>query len=121
MTYESVAVRPSERLPGVDLVVRRMSFGRRMELMRAVRELAQRAEFLDAGETPREKMDAALVWAEIDRLYVQWGLAEVRGLEIDGAAATPESLAEAGPEELFREAAAAVRRECGLTEAERKN
>ncbi len=121
MTYESVTVVASERLPGVELVVRRISFGRRMELMRTVRELAQRVEFLEAGDSPGERMAAALLWGEIDRLYVRWGLAEVRGLEIDGAAATPESLAEAGPEEVFREAAAAVRRECGLTEAERKN
>jgi hypothetical protein len=30
-------------------------------------------------------------------------------------------LAEAGPEDVFREAVAAVKAECGLTEAERKN
>ena len=38
-----------------------------------------------------------------------------------GVAAGPELLAEAGPEELFREALAAVRRETGLSEEERKN
>ncbi len=45
----------------------------------------------------------------------------MRGLELDGAPATPESLAAIGPEELFREAVAAVKAECGLTETERKN
>jgi hypothetical protein len=50
-----------------------------------------------------------------------WGLRAVSGLELDGADATPELLAEAGPEDLFREALAAVRAETGLTEAERKN
>ena len=50
-----------------------------------------------------------------------WGLKEVRGLKLDGEPATPESLAATGPEELFREAVAAVKAECGLTEAERKN
>ena len=42
-------------------------------------------------------------------------------LELDGVPATPESLAAVGPEELFREAIAAVKAECGLTDAERKN
>ena len=86
-----------------------MSFARRVELMQRIRELARRAEFLNAGEDGTEKMDAALLGAEIDRLYVTWGVEEVRGLEIDGAAATPESLAEAGPEGLFREALEAVK------------
>jgi hypothetical protein len=40
---------------------------------------------------------------------------------VDGSIAGPELLAEAGPEELFREALAAVRRETGLNEEERKN
>ncbi len=66
-------------------------------------------------------MDAALLQAEIDRLYLTWGLRAVSGLDVDGAAATPELLAEAGPEDLFREALAAVRAETGLSEAERKN
>jgi hypothetical protein len=48
-------------------------------------------------------------------------LQAVEGLELDGAPATPESLAGSGPEELFREAVAAVRAEAGLSEAERKN
>jgi hypothetical protein len=43
------------------------------------------------------------------------------GLEIDGVQATPDLLATAGPEELFREAVAAVKAECGLSETERKN
>ena len=38
-----------------------------------------------------------------------WGLAEVGGLELDGAPATPESLVLRGPEELFREALVAVK------------
>jgi hypothetical protein len=98
-----------------------MSFGRRIELMRRIRELAGRIEFLEAGAEPKDKMDGRLLRAEIDRLYLEWGLREVSGLELDGAAATPESLAESGPEELCREALAAVKAETGLDEAERKN
>ena len=121
MDYTSVAAVDSKAVPGVTLVVRRMSFARRVELMRRIRELAGRAEFLGAGEEPGEQMEGALVRAEIERLYVAWGVKEIAGLTVDGSPATPESLAEAGPEELFREAVEAVKRECGLTEPERKN
>jgi hypothetical protein len=50
-----------------------------------------------------------------------WGLEEIHGLELDGQPATAESLIERGPEELFVEALAAVKSECGLSENERKN
>ena len=80
-----------------------MSFGRRVDLMRRVRELARRMEFLEAGEEPASKMDAALLQAEIDRLYVAWGLRAVAGLTVDGVASTGRSCRR-GPEELFREA-----------------
>jgi hypothetical protein len=98
-----------------------MSFGRRVELMRKVRELASKAEFLAAGEGAGQQMDAALIEAEIERLYVAWGVRRVSGLSIDGTAAGPESLIEVGPEDLFREALWAVRKEIGLSEEERKN
>jgi hypothetical protein len=54
-------------------------------------------------------------------MYVAWGVKAVSGLRVDSREAGPELLAEAGPEELFREALAAVRRETGLSEEERKN
>jgi hypothetical protein len=121
MTYESVKVVDSAVSPGVRFTVAKMSFARRVELMCRVRELARRMEFLEAGESAGDKMDVGLLQAEIDRLYLTWGLRAVSGLEVDAAEATPESLAEAGPESLFREALAAVRAETGLNEAERKN
>jgi hypothetical protein len=46
---------------------------------------------------------------------------EVGGLELDGSPASPESLIAQGPEGLFREALEAVKRECGLSDEERKN
>ena len=99
----------------------KMSFGRRVELTRRIRELATRKEFVEAGDTANEKMEAALLGSEIDRIYMLWGLREVKGLEVDGAPATPDSLAASGPEELFREALAAVKQQCGLADTERKN
>ena len=119
--YESVTVVESRVMPGVRFTVARMSFGRRVELMRQIRELARRAEFLAAGSSPEDKMDAALVQAEIERVYVSWGVRAISGLVVDGCDAGPERLSDAGPEELFREALAAVRAETGLDEEQRKN
>ena len=119
--YSSAAVVKSRVVPGVTFTIGKMSFGRRVELMRRVRELARRTEFLTASEDSGDKMDAALLHAEIERLYVTWGVKAVSGLAVDGIAAGAELLAESGPEELFREAVAAVRRETGLSEEERKN
>jgi len=121
MTYESTTVIESQVAADVAYTIAKMSFGRRTELMRRIRDLAHKMEFLEAGQGPGQKMDAALLQAEIDRLYLTWGLRAVSGLYLDGADATPESLADAGPEDLFREALAAVRAQAGLTEAERKN
>ncbi len=121
MEYTSHEVVESRLAPGVSYKVARISFGRRVELTRRIRELALRKEFLEAGETADDKMQAALLASEIDRLYLLWGLKEVNGLELDGVPANPESLAADGPEELFREALAAVKQQCGLSESERKN
>ena len=121
MRYESERTVESQVTEEVAFRVARMSFGRRVELTRRIRDLAARKEFVEAGETPNEKMEAALLASEIDRIYLLWGLKEVAGLELDGMPATPESLAADGPEELYREALAAVKHQCGLSEAERKN
>ncbi len=89
--------------------------------MRQVRDLAKKIEYFEAGHDGKNDMEASLLGAEVDRLYLRWGLEEIRGLEIDGMAASPELLIERGPEELFWEALNAVKAECGLSENERKN
>jgi hypothetical protein len=121
MNYESCTTIKSKCRPGVSFTIRKISFERRVELTRRLREVIQKVEFLEAGTDPRESIEAALLETEIDRSYLLWGLAEVRGLEVDGKPATPEILASAGPEDLAREIVAAIRAACGLTEAERKN
>jgi len=121
MEYLSVERVSSSVAPEVTYTVARMSFGRRVELTRRIRDLASRKEFAEAGDAAADKMEAALVASEIDRIYLLWGLKEVSGLDLDGSPATPESLAASGPEELFREALAAVKQQCGLSEGERKN
>ena len=111
----------SEAMPGVEFVVARMTFGRRLELMKKVRDLSGRIEYFDAGRDEKNRMEASLLGAEMDKLYLAWGLEEVRGLLLDGEPATPEALLERGPEALVHEALAAIKNECGLSEAEAKN
>jgi len=99
-----------------------MSFGRRLELIRELKGWLGRLEFVTAGTPgPEQQAGAALLAGEIDRIYLRWGLRRLMGLEIDGEEVTPESLVEKGPEELVGEILQAVRREAGLSEAERKN
>jgi hypothetical protein len=119
--YTSELVVESRVVPGVTFTIAKMSFARRVDLLRRVRELARRMECLAASGANSDQMDAALLKAEIERLYVAWGVRAVSGLVVDSHEADAELLADAGPEELFREALAVVRRETGLSEEERKN
>jgi hypothetical protein len=117
--YESVIQKESNVCPGVTYRVARMSFGRRIELMRLVREITMKFEFQEAaGEAGR--MAAAILSSEVDRLYVGWGLKAVDGLLIDGLPATPQMLLLEGPEDLLKEALEIVRAECGLSDQEKK-
>jgi hypothetical protein len=119
--WQSNRIVESEAMPGVQFVVARMTFGRRLELLSRVRDLAARLEYFEAGRDERNTVESSLLSAQLDRLYIEWGLEEIRGLELDGEAATPLSLIERGPEDLFKEALEAVKAECGLSEEERKN
>jgi hypothetical protein len=121
MQYESRVEVESKACPGVRLTVRRMSFGRRLELTKRVQNLAKKLAFLAADPDAASEAEQAVLGAEIDGEYLRWGLAKVDGLEIDGEPATVESLIEAGPEPLVRVALATVRREAGLSDGERKN
>jgi hypothetical protein len=122
LQYESSVWIDSKAAPGVRFAINRISFARRMELSRLVREISRKAEFLDAGTELHEKIEANILAQEIDTMYLQWGLASIDGLIIDGEAATTAGqLLEKGPEDLAREAVGAIKEQCGLNEAERKN
>jgi hypothetical protein len=111
----------SETISGVEFVIARMTFGRRLELMKRVRDMAARLEYFDAGREEKNRIEASLLGAQLDRLYILWGLEEIRALELDGEAATPQLLIDKGPEDLFQEILSAIKSECGLNEQERKN
>jgi len=119
--YESSVWFDAETVAGVKFRVARISVARRIELARRIREIGRKVEFLEAGQDPREKLEAAVLAAEIDRVYLEWGLEEMQGLCIDGEAATPAALIAKGPLELAKEILARIKRECGLSEDQRKN
>jgi hypothetical protein len=121
MEHQSEITMESQTTAGVRFTVARMSFGRRLELTRRVGELAARTEYNNAGQNGAERLEAALLEGEIDRIYLEWGLVKVEGLAIDGEPATAERIVSRGPEKLCREIVAAIKAECGLNEEERKN
>jgi hypothetical protein len=123
--WESRVWFDAEAMKGVRYEIVRVSFGRRIELARRIREIGRKMEYLEAGAKlengARETLEATVLAAEIDRAYLEWGLVEVEGLAIDGAAATPETLVDHGPVELAMEILRRIKSECGMTEDERKN
>ena len=74
--WQSSRIVPSESMPGVEFVIARMTFGRRMELLKRVRDLAIRLEYFEAGREEKHRLEASLLGAQLDRLYIDWGLAE---------------------------------------------
>jgi hypothetical protein len=79
-----------------------------------------RHEFLRAGDS-EDKLEASLAELLVRKLYLEWGLAEISGLKIDGGAASTQDLVERGPESLTDEITEAVQNELTLSEEERKN
>jgi hypothetical protein len=121
MHFESTRTIQSEACAGVAFTIARMTFGRRVELMRRVRQLGAQLEFANAGQGISDRVEASLVAASIDEAYLRWGLVGLQGLEIDGRVADTDALISSGPEPLCREVVSAIKRECALTEEERKN
>lgn len=119
--YRSAVVCDSRAVPGVRFTIRRMSLGRRIELAQAIRDLAQQLEFHEAGNTAREQVEAASLSAQIDLVYLRWGVLSIAGVSIDGEEATPERLYQSGPEALLREIVDRIKNECGLSDDDRKN
>lgn len=118
--YASSVWRESKVCTGVRFSLRRMSLGQRIELTRRVHELTLRNEFLRGGGQA-DQIEARLGELLARRIYLEWGLAEIQGLVINGMTATTELLIEKGPEALADEIVASILSELQLTEEERKN
>lgn len=120
VSYASLSWHNSKTMEGVRFAIKRVSLAQRLDLNRRVRELTLRHEFLNAGPAA-DQLEAA--WADllVRKLYVEWGLAGIEGLSIDGKTATLELLIDKGPEQLIDEVVSAIQEETGLSEEERKN
>ena len=118
--FESVRWQTSKEMPAVRFAVREPSLQKRIDLTRELHELTLRNEFL-AGGREMEHLELALAELLVQKVLVEWGLAAIEGLYIDGKPATPARLIDAGPERLIAEVATAVRLRCSLSEDERKN
>lgn len=119
-TYASVVWHDSAAFEGVRYAIRRISLAQRIELTRQVRELTLRNEYLRGGATA-DQLESALGELLARRLYVEWGLAAIEGLTIDGNTASTESLIEKGPEKLTEEIANSILSELTISEQETKN
>ncbi len=118
--HESVEWHDSSVLSGVRFGIRRVSLNDRIELTERARDLCRKNEFLRAGDAG-DQLESSLSDLLVRKLYLEWGLVEIDGLEIDGRPATPENLIKNGPETLSNEIIVAIQAQLGLTEDERKN
>ena len=119
-TYASVVWHDSVRHPGVRFAIRRASLLQRIELTRALKALTAKEEFLRAGDA-LEEADAALADLLAKKLYLEWAVADLAGLSIDGHPADVNSLVARGPEDLCDEIVETIRASLELTEQETKN
>jgi hypothetical protein len=92
-----------------------------MELSRLIGEMLGKLQYLCAGPGTEDRVKAALLAGEIDRLYIEWGLLSLEGLTVDGEVCDGAMLLERGPEGLCSEISAAIKNECTLSADERKN
>jgi hypothetical protein len=118
--HSSLSWRQSQTVPEVRFAIKRISLASRLELTKQLRELTLRYEFLSSGETS-DQLEAAMSDLLVRKLYIEWGLAEIHGLAIDGEPATAALLIQKGPENLTGEIISAIRQEIELSEDERKN
>lgn len=121
MNYESTLDVNSAAYPEVKYRILKPSFKRRSLLIEKVRELGRSLNFLEAGEGVADRIEAVHLQAKIDRLYLEWGLEDIQGMEIDGEPITVEILIAKGPEDLTREILVKIKGQCALSETERKN
>lgn len=111
----------SVNCPGVSCRIRKITFQRRLMLLREIRELARQYEFTAAGETVQQKYESAVIQQEINKHYWQNFVIAVDGLTIDGAPATTESVWSDGPDGLVQEVLQVVTSHVFLSADEAKN
>jgi hypothetical protein len=106
--------------PGACYAIKVPSLSSRLLLAQKTRELTHRYEFLKAGDVS-DQLEASIAELAVNKMYLEWGLAAITDLEIDGLSATVDSVIESGPEGLCEEILQSIAAELALTESERKN
>ncbi len=120
LDYSSLLRLESDLFPGVEFSLRRISLAQRIELASRVRELTLRNEFLRAGSM-NDQVEAGIADLLVRKLYLEWAVAELKGLKIDGKPGSLNLLIDHGPELLTGEIFDAIREHLELSETERKN
>ena len=120
-TWRSADEYRSAKYPAVRFRVSKMSMGRRIDLTRKVKEMMSRLEFSKAGAGVQDKVDAAILAGEMDRLYWDFGLEALEGIEINGEPMTMDTQFERGPEDLSQEILQRIKSSLQLSEGEQKN
>ena len=118
--YSSLIWHESAAVGGVRYATRRVSLQQRIELASKIREIVLRHEFLKAGDSG-DQLEVTLGELLVRKLYIEWGLLEIKNLTIDGELATVESIVAKGPEALADEIVTTIRGQLDLSEDERKN
>lgn len=121
VAYESVVWRESTQWPGVRFQLLRMSLMRRHRLMQELKNSVPEEAFHRAQGGVGNDISAVELQARIDERVIRTALLSIEGLDIDGSAATVDSLIESGPEGLAREIAEAIADESSLGAEQRKN
>jgi hypothetical protein len=125
-----------ETFPGVEVVLRRMTEGRRLELRNAIGEPNRRIrdilrEQAVIEQQPEEIRDVAawlalqdefdgIMIEKVNVAWVKWGVKSLQGLEVDGRILGLEDWAD-WPSSLFDEVLNLVKQEAELNGNERKN
>jgi len=134
--YHTTRSIPLETFPGVEVVLRKMTEGRRLELRKAIGEPNRRIreilrEQAAIEQQPEETRDMAK-WLElqdsfdgtmieqINPSWIRWGVKQISGLEVDGKSLGVEDLLD-WPSEMFGEVLSLVKSEAELNGTERKN
>ena len=117
--YASLAWHESQAVPSVRFAIRRITLTQRLELAKRIRDLSLREEFLKAGGTP-EQLESSICDLLTRKALIEWGLAAVTGIRIDGQSATAQLIIDKGPESLTDEIVSAIQREAGLSGTRKK-
>ncbi|MCC6389519.1 MAG: hypothetical protein IT167_02865 [Bryobacterales bacterium] len=121
MHYSSTIQYESRMIPGVTFTLWRLSFGKRLELLRRVHSLAGKQEFCTASQTVESQYEAAILEKAMQQIYLECTLVQVEGLLIDGEPASTDILLQRGPENLVGEIIGTIHRHMGLSAEEQKN